>query len=143
MGLNQAMRISVDGMDAQRITQELIASNLANASTTRTVFGEPYKRKVAVYSEKPITFAQTLSRAENRLATGGGVKVEVVDDKAPFEKVYNPGHPDADEQGYVMMPNVKMSTEMASMVEASKYYEANITAFNATKKMLQDALQIQ
>ena len=143
MGLNQAMGISVDGMDAQRRTQELIASNLANASTTRTVFGEPYRRKIAVYSEKPMSFAQTLNQAENRLSTGGGVQVEVVEDKAPFDKVYNPGHPDADAQGYVLMPNVKMSTEYANMVEASKYYEANITAFNATKKMMQDALTIQ
>ena len=74
----------------------------------------------------------------------GGVEVaEVAEDQAPFTKVYNPSHPDADVQGYVSMPNVNLSDEMVDMVYVSRLYEANITAFNATKKMMQDTLQIQ
>jgi flagellar basal-body rod protein FlgC len=142
MGLNRAMDISVSGIEAQRITMELIASNLANINTTRTVYGGPYRRRVPVLSEKSISFAEELSRAERKLY-GGGVEVtEVVEDSSPFQKVYKPGHPDADEQGFVSLPNVDMSTEMVDLMYSSRLYEANITAFNATKKMMQDTLQL-
>jgi flagellar basal-body rod protein FlgC len=142
MGLNRAMDISVSGIEAQRITMELIASNLANINTTRTVYGGPYRRRVPVLSEKSLSFAQELSRAEHKLY-GGGVEVtEVVEDSSPFQKVYKPGHPDADEQGFVSLPNVDMSTEMVDLMYTSRLYEANITAFNATKKMMQDTLQL-
>ncbi|KPJ69787.1 flagellar biosynthesis protein FlgC [candidate division WOR-1 bacterium DG_54_3] len=142
MGLNRAMDISVSGIEAQRITMELIASNLANINTTRTVYGGPYRRRVPVLSEKSLSFAEELSRAERKLH-GGGVEVtEVVEDSSPFQKVYKPGHPDADEQGFVSLPNVDMSTEMVDLMYSSRLYEANITAFNATKKMMQDTLQL-
>jgi flagellar basal-body rod protein FlgC len=142
MGLNRAMDISVSGIEAQRITMELIASNLANINTTRTVYGGPYRRRVPVLSEKSISFAEELSRAERKLH-GGGVEVtDVVEDSSPFQKVYKPGHPDADEQGFVSLPNVDMSTEMVDLMYSSRLYEANITAFNATKKMMQDTLQL-
>ncbi|MBN2058466.1 MAG: flagellar basal body rod protein FlgC [Candidatus Saganbacteria bacterium] len=141
MGLDRALDISVSGLQAQRITQELIASNLANIGTTRTVYGGPYRRRIAVLGEKPISFADELSRAEASL--GGGVEVtEVVEDSSPFQKVYNPGHPDADADGFVELPNVNYSTEMVDMMYASRLYEANITAFNSTKKMMQDTLQL-
>lgn len=143
MSLEDALEISVSGITAQRITEELIASNLANINTTRSIYGGPYRRLVPVLSEKPLSFAQTLSAAEKKLRLGGGVEVmEVVQDATPFPKVYNPSHPDADQQGYVSLPNVKLSQEMADLVYTSKLYEANITAFNATKKMMQDTLQI-
>jgi flagellar basal-body rod protein FlgC len=147
MGLNQALEISVSGVEAQRRTMELISSNLANISTTRTIFGGPYRRRIAVLGEKPLTFKDELARAEGRLTSGlggGGVEVQnVVEDQTPFQKVYNPGHPDADAQGNVLMPNVNMANEMVEMVYVSKLYEANINAFNATKKMMQDTLQLQ
>lgn len=144
MGFDQVLEISVSAVEAQRRTMELISSNLANINTTRTVFGGPYRRKIAVLSEKPLSFQDELARAEGRLEGGGGVEVaDVVDDQTPFSKVYNPGHPDADAQGFVSMPNVNLSNEMVDLIYVSKLYEANITAFNATKKMMQDTLQLQ
>jgi flagellar basal-body rod protein FlgC len=143
MGLNRAMDISISGIEAQRLTLELIASNLANISTTRTIYGEPYRRRIAVLSEKPISFAQELSKAERKLGGGGVEVLDVVQDTAPFQKVYKPGHPDADAQGFVSLPNVNLSTEMVDLMYTSRLYEANITAFNASKKMMQDTLQLQ
>ncbi|OGB90248.1 flagellar basal body rod protein FlgC [candidate division WOR-1 bacterium RIFCSPHIGHO2_01_FULL_53_15] len=147
MGFNQALEISVSGIEAQRRTMELIASNLANINTTRTAYGGgPYRRKLSVLAEKPLSFSHELTAAENRLYGGlaGGVEVvDIVDDSTPFQKVYNPGHPDADAQGYVSMPNVNLSNEMVDMIYVSKLYDANITAFNATRKMMQDTLTMQ
>lgn len=144
MSFNQALQISVSAIEAERRTMELISSNLANITTTRTIYGEPYRRKLAVLAEKPLSFSDELNRAELRYgSSGGGVVVEeVVDDPSPFQKVYNPGHPDADPQGYVTMPNVDLSKEMVDLIQNSRLYEANITAFNATKKMMQDTLQL-
>lgn len=144
MGLDHAIDISVSGIEAQRRVMELIASNVANISTTRTLLGGPYRRKVAVLAEKPISFSDELARAETRLyGPSGGVEVlDVADDRTPFSKVYKPEHPDADTQGYLSLPNVNLATEMTDMVYTSKLYEANITAFNATKKMMQDTLQL-
>jgi flagellar basal-body rod protein FlgC len=145
MGLTRALDISVSAIEAQRIAQELIASNIANIDTTRTVYGGPYRRRIPVFGEKRISFAEELSRAEQKMmGVGGGVEVvDVVEDSSPFQKVYKPGHPDADEQGFVALPNVNLSEELVDQVLASKLYEANITAFNATKGMMQNTLQIQ
>jgi len=144
MGLNSALNISVSGVIAERDHMELISSNIANINTTRTLAGGAYKKKIAVYSEKPLSFEEELMRAEQKKAKGGGVQIaDVVDDRSPFHKVYNPSHPDADAQGFVNMPNVDLSTEMVDMVYSSKLYEANITAYNATKKMMTDTLTIQ
>ena len=145
MGLDQAFDISVTGIEAARVKQELIASNLANIDATRTLDGGPYRRKILVLGEKQMAFSEVLEREEAKL-TGrhsGGVKiVDIIDDMSPFPRVYNPGHPDADKFGYVSMPNVSMSQEMIDMVYTSKIYQANITAYNATKKMAQDTLQL-
>lgn len=140
--LDQAMDISVSGINASRTGMEIISSNLANIQTTRTAQGGPYRRKIAVYKEMPLDFSQELSRAESKMA--GGIEVaDIVEDQAPLQKVYNPGHPDADKDGFVAMPNISISKEMVDMVYVSRLYEANITAFNATKKMQQDTLSIQ
>jgi len=142
MGLMQAFDISVSGLDAQRTHMEVIASNLANINSTRSIYGGPYRRKVPVFAEQPLAFGEALRRAEARLA-GGGVEVAVVgEDMTPFQRVYDPGHPDADAEGFVSLPNVSMSKEMVDLVYVSRLYEANITAFNATKKMAQDTLLI-
>lgn len=144
MSLDEALEISVSGIEAQRRTMEMISSNIANINTTHSVYGGPYRRKIAVLTEKPLSFSAELAGAQLRLYGGTGVQVsDVVEDKAPFQKVYNPSHPDADAQGFVLMPNVNLSTEMADMVYVSRLYEANITAFNSTKKMFSDTLQIQ
>lgn len=142
MGLDSAMAISISGLQAERLTMELIASNLANMNSSRTVYGGPYRRRIPVYAEKELVFSDVLAQASGKVGRGGVEVAEVAEDTTPFQKVYQPGHPDADAQGYVSLPNVNYSTEMADMVEVSRLYEANITAFNATKKMMQDTLQL-
>ena len=142
MGLMQAFDISVSGLNAERAHLEIIASNLANINSTRSIDGGPYRRLVPVFAEQPLAFGEALRRAEARLS-GGGVRVsEVAQDPTPFQRVYDPGHPDADEQGFVSLPNVSMAKEMVDLTYASRLYEANITVFNATKKMAQDTLLI-
>ncbi|MBU0572988.1 MAG: flagellar basal body rod protein FlgC [Candidatus Margulisiibacteriota bacterium] len=142
MGIDRILDISSSAIEAERLQMELISSNIANANTTRTEDGGPYTRKVAVLEEKPLTFQDALAAAEEKLY-GGGVRVaEVVRDTSPYQKVYKPDHPDADINGFVELPNVDLSREMVDMVEVSKLYEANITVFNASKKMLQDTLTL-
>ncbi|MEK7376507.1 MAG: flagellar basal body rod protein FlgC [Candidatus Margulisiibacteriota bacterium] len=145
MSLSSALDISVSGIMAEKTHMELIASNTANINTTKSVGGGAYKRKIAVYTETPISFQDQLSSAQAKLAKKpGGVFVSIVDDaSSPAQKVYNPGHPDADLNGYVSLPNVSLATEMTDLVYSNQLYGANITVFNATKKMGQDALQIQ
>ena len=101
---------------------------------------------MAILSEEPLpSFATELAAAENRLERrGGGVRIsDVVEDSTPFPKVYKPSHPDADAQGFVSLPNVNYAAEMTDMVLTQRLFEANVTAFNATKKMMQDTLQLQ
>jgi flagellar basal-body rod protein FlgC len=142
VGLDQAMDISVSAINANRVHMEIISSNLANINTTRTEQGGPYRRKIPVFAEKPLDFPEALTKAEQKLA--GGIEVaEIAEDPTPFQKVFNPGHPDADSQGFVALPNVSMAKEMVDMVYVSKVYEANVTAYNATKKMATDTLTIQ
>ncbi len=145
MGLNNAMDISVSGINAERNHMEMISSNIANIDTTKTSDGGTYKRKIAVYYEKPLSFGTELEKAQRKIeGLSGGVDVKAVDDNTtPMQRVYNPSHPDADENGYVTLPNVSIATEMTDLVYTSKVYEANVNMFNATKKMIQDTLQIQ
>ncbi len=120
--------ISASGLNAQRLRLDLVAENLANVETTRTAEGGAYKRLQAVLEAD---------------ATTGGVQVSSVkaDDSAP-QRVYKPGHPDADAEGYVAMPNVNPIEEMVDLVSATRAYEANVTALNASKAMTQKALDI-
>ncbi|MBI5700659.1 flagellar basal body rod protein FlgC [Candidatus Saganbacteria bacterium] len=144
MGISRALEISISAIEAEKLRMEAISSNIANVNTTRTLDGGPYKRREVLFLEKPLSFDEELYIANNKIEKKtGGVKVaEIVEDKTPLQKVYNPTHPDADKNGMVQMPNVKLSKEMVDMVESSKMYEANITAYNTTKKMMQDTLQI-
>ena len=146
MGLMNAFNISSSAIQAERLHMEVIASNIANINTTRTSDGTPYVRKTLLYSEVPMpSFSTELERAQSRLESPlGGVAVHVAEDRSSaMPKVYSPGHPDADENGYITLPNVSLPVEMADMVYVSKLYEANVTALNATKKMESDTLQIQ
>ena len=146
MGLYRALEISRSGIDAEIIAQEYIASNIANINTTRTLYGEPYRRLIPVLKSNPLSFATELEVAEGRLEAqeSGGVEVaEVVQDKTSFRKVYDPSHPDADRDGYVSYPNVDLSKELVDKIAASQIYSANISAFNASKKMIQDTLTLQ
>jgi len=144
MEQSRALAISADGIEAQRRVLELIASNIANMNTTRTIQGGPYRRKVAIVTEKPLIFSEILGSEENKLMEiGGGVRVaDVIDDPTPLPKVYKPGHPDADVQGFVFLPNVSQAQEMTDLVSATKLSEANMTVFKATKQMLQSSMQL-
>lgn len=142
MNFLDSLDISSTGLSAQRIRMNLISSNLANINTTRTENGEPYKRKDAVFETAPNSdFEEVLNdRLDEAL---NGVKVaRIVEDDRPFVEKYDPGHPDADENGYVRLPNVNMVEEMVNMISASRGFEANATAIRATKDMASAALKI-
>jgi flagellar basal-body rod protein FlgC len=139
-----AFDINASGLTAQRLRLDVISQNIANAETTRTENGTPYRRKVVIFQEKEgqKQFSDYLNDA-SKSKIGGGVEVtRIAEDASELKKEYNPGHPDADENGYVTMPNVNVTTEMVDMISASRSYEANITALNSAKSMLQKALEI-
>lgn len=120
---------------------DTIANNLANVNTTRTANGGPYRRQMLVYAER--SQVGSVLRAPPLKWNGNGVRVlGIVEDDSPPRLVYDPGHPDADEQGYVGMPNVNVVTEMVDMIGASRAYEANLAAMNAAKSMALKALEI-
>lgn len=144
MGLFQGFNISASGMTAERFRIDTIAENIANINTTRTESGEPYRRKIVTFEEKKVTpFSTYYSTSRERLV-GNGVKVSSVksDMETDFIMEYDPSHPDADENGYVRKPNVNTVTEMTNLIDATRAYEANTTAFNASKSMVQAALKI-
>ena len=132
MGLISTLRVSASGLSAERLRMDLIADNLANANTTRTPDGQPYRRKVAIFA--PI--------APTPHMPGGVRVVQIAQDLSPPRMVYDPSHPDADANGYVAYPNVEMVHEMVDMITASRAYEANIQAFNAAKDMFLRTLDI-
>jgi len=126
---------------------DVISSNMANVDSTRAtqVNGEwvPYRRKSVVLEPKENNFSSFLNVAMNRSEVGNGVKVtRIVEDDTPFKEVYDPEHPDANEFGYVQMPNVDPLREMVDLISASRSYEANVTVLNASKGMLMKALEI-
>ncbi len=138
-----AMNISATGMTAQRTRLDVISQNIANVNTTRDADGNVYRRKSVIFEEKNyVSFHDTLIHATGTL--GKGVKIsEIFEDTTEEGKlVYDPSHPDANEDGYVMYPNVNTVTEMTDMIDASRSYEANVTAFNASKSMELKALDI-
>lgn len=145
MGLFQSFDISATGMTAQRFRTDIIAQNIANVNTTRTEDGTPYRRKIVTFGEKQLTpFSDYYSTSRNASKVGNGVKVTQVteDYETDFTKEYDPSHPDADEDGYVSYPNVNTVTEMTNLIDATRAYEANTTAFDASKSMAQAGLQI-
>ncbi|WP_456433503.1 flagellar basal body rod protein FlgC [Thermosulfuriphilus sp.] len=138
MKLLDALKLAADGLAAQRVRLNIASMNLANANTTRTLEGGPYRAKSVVFVASPLKdFASTLEEA---LET---VKVaRIVDDPSPFKEVYDPGHPDADERGIVLYPNVNVMEQMIDLLTASRAYEANLTAISITKSMAMKALDI-
>ena len=135
MRMFRAMDINASALGAQRLRLDLIAANIANANTTRTPEGGPYRRKVPV-------FAEELQLAAGSYALSGGRVLAVLEDQSPFRQVYDPAHPDADADGYVLYPNVNIVNEMVNLMEAGRAYEANVTAFNMSKEMFKAALSI-
>ena len=142
MGFFNSMDVSASGMTAQQLRTDIISQNLANINTTRTEDGTPYVRKTVVVAQKGASFSSILNSAIG--TTGQGVKVVSVEDdtETDMRMVYDPSHPDADENGYVTYPNVDTVTEMTNMIDASRSYEANVTAFNASKSMLLKTLEL-
>jgi flagellar basal-body rod protein FlgC len=144
MSLFQSFDISASGMTAERFRTDIIAENIANVNTTNTEDGGPYRRKVVTFSEKEITpFSEYFTKSRNGWV-GNGVKITQVteDYETEFNATYDPANPDADENGYVYYPNVNTVTEMTNLIDATRAYEANATAFNASKSMAQTGLQI-
>ena len=144
-----ALRIAASGLSAQRARMEIVAQNLANAETTRTQEGGPYRRQV-VRLEAVEPEIVSGGDADNAQATGndnvslaGGVRVAGIErDMRDGPLVYDPGHPDADSSGYVRMPNVDMTTELLDLMNARRIYEANATVFQVAKAMLRRAIDI-
>lgn len=144
MSLFKSINVSATGLTAERLRMDIISKNIANAETTRTSAGTPYRRQMPIFREQQSTaFADVLSEARGQFVTGSGVEVSAIkEDTSPFKRVFNPGHPDADSEGYVSMPNVDVVTEMINLISASRGYEANVTAMNATKAMAMKAMEI-
>ncbi|KAF2956458.1 flagellar basal body rod protein FlgC [Marinitoga sp. 38H-ov] len=131
------MDIAASGMTAERFRSEVISNNLANANTTRTENGEPYKRKVVTFKE---VLNNTVSSKNEQLS---GVRVSSIEeDNSPFKLVYDPSHPDANEEGYVKYPNVNVLREMVDLISAQRAYEANVAVINSAKTMFNSALSI-
>lgn len=156
-----ALNISASGLSAQRKKMDAIASNIANANTTRTENGEPYRRQIArLESEDVPAFEKILRKSRLRLLRTDkahfpfnpsvrvlnnkyqGVKAEIVRDPSDFLRVYDPTHPDADEDGYVLKPNVNVVSEMVDMINTTRSYEANISSIDSVKQMAKEALNI-
>ena len=145
MNLFKALDVSASGLTAQRLRMDLISENIANINTTRTEAGGPYRRKMAIFEARgpESGFAGILGKTLEQQKTGGGVRVAGInEDMSPFKMVYDPNHPDANEAGYVSMPNVNIVTEMVNMISATRSYEANVTATKASKDIALRALEI-
>lgn len=143
MSIFNSINVSASALTAEKTRIDIIAKNMANVNTTRSTGGMPYRRQMPVFQEdKGKSFSNYLSKYSNKV-NGEGVKVsKIVEDDSPFKLVYEPGHPDADENGYVKMPNVDIVKEMVDLISAQRSYDANVTAMNASKSMLMKALEI-
>lgn len=139
MNFLTTLELSATGLYVQRRRMDIIASNLANIETTRTDQGGPYRRKIVVMGEAPM--ADDFSEILNASMTGVEIK-EVVEDQTPFKRVYNPGHPDADADGYLKKPNIDLIIETTNMLMAKRAFEANMAAIKATRQMALKALEL-
>lgn len=145
MSIFKTFGVNASGMTAERYRMDIISQNVANANTTRTEDGTPYRRKVVRFEEKGtnvMDFGTMLNKARG-IDTGDGVKaVGVYEDQSDLTMVYDPSHPDANDDGYVFYPNVNIVTEMTNMIDAERAYQANATAFDASKTMAMKGLDI-
>jgi flagellar basal-body rod protein FlgC len=139
MDFTGAFKVCASGLAAQREKMDVIISNIANAATTRMPDGGPYKRRIAVFASEPVDGGFDSVLGDSLQV----VKVEgIVEDRNSLKKVYDPGHPDADENGFVTMPDINSIIEMSDMIMAHRAYEACVTAFDATKNMAMKTLEI-
>ena len=145
MALFTGMDINASGMSAQRLRMDVISENIANANTTRTKEGGPYVRKNVILQEKishTNSFGDVLNRTINGVSTGVKAIAITNDTDTDLNLVYDPSHPDADENGYVLYPNVNIVTEMTDLIDATRSYEANTTAFEASKNIASMGLKL-
>src|SRR5262249_41288910 len=142
MSLFSVLSIGASGMAAQRARAELLVENLANAETTRTPEGGPYRRKDAVFENAPASLPFTSVFAEQMEAPGGVQVAEIVTDARDPERRYLPGHPDADADGYVAFPRVNPAEDMVDLMGASRGYQANVAAIGAVKDMIQRSIDL-
>lgn len=143
MGVFSGMNISASGMTAQRTRLDIISENIANVNTTRDADGNVYNRKSVIFQEKDYpSFNETLLGVSGSVGKGVKISQIIEDTETAGRMVYDPSNPDADADGYVTYPNVNTVTEMTDMIDASRSYEANVTAFNASKNMQLKALDI-
>ncbi len=145
MSLYSSLDIASSGMTAQRLRMDLVASNIANASTTRTEQGGPFRRRLAIFATRTITpprtgYAPGQDWGKDLMPYQGVRVVGIGEDQRPFEIVYDPGHPDADEFGNVAYPNVDTITEMVDLIESNRAYEANMSVFETAKSLLMRTL---
>ena len=146
MSMFGGMEISGSALTAQRLRMNVTAENIANAETTKGADGNPYRRKEVTLQSvgQAGTFGSQLSRAmgSSGVAPGGVQATEIAEDQTNGKLVYDPSHPDADEQGYIRMPNVDTVTEMVDLIDAQRAYEANVTAMQAAKQMFSKTLEL-
>lgn len=146
MSFWDSIRISASGLTAQRLRLDVISNNIANAQTTRTAEGGPYKRQDVVFMPEGRRFSLpeiVAARRGEPVRAGGGVNVTTITtDEGEGQRIYDPTHPDADEEGYVLFPNVNLVTEMTNMLSATRSYEANLSVIDAAKRMALRALEI-
>lgn len=143
MSMFNGMNVSATGMTAQRFRMDVIAQNIANVNTTRDENGDVYRRKTVVFNQKStLNFGDTLYNSLNVYKPSGVRVTQVVEDMSDLKMVYDPSHPDADENGYVLYPNVDPVTEMTNLIDSSRAYEANVTAFNAAKAVAVKGLEL-
>ncbi len=145
MSLFKSFGVNASGMTAERFRMDIISQNVANANTTRTEEGTPYRRKVVTFHERTTDMKSfgTIFRKARGMDVGNGVKaMGVYEDQSDLTMVYDPSHPDANDDGYVLYPNVNIVTEMTNMIDAERAYQANATAFNASKSIAAKGLEI-
>lgn len=146
MAFLSSMNMVGSGLTAQQLRLDVISENITNINTTRTEDGGPYRRKVVVLEEKPMNsrFREALSQASEGLNTaGGGVRVaQIAEDPSDFKLTYDPTNPDANEDGYVEMPNVDLVKEISDAMATNQAYSANVTAFNVLKQVVAKGLEI-
>lgn len=154
MDIFSSFQIAASGLTAQRLRMDIISNNVANVETTRAEGGGAYQKQHVVFSAKLAEASGTLITQHRQISglgprtreleqVGRGVAVAAIEvDENPGPRVYDPNHPDADEEGFVAYPNVNLATEMTDMLSATRSYEANVTVFNALKSMATNALEL-
>ena len=137
MGFYTSIEVSATGLSAQRLAMDVIANNIANVNTTRTAEGGPFKRQLVVFAQKDEPSASAANALDDDPAKSraGVAAVGIIRDQSPDRLVYDPSHPDADQNGYLHMPNVDVVKEMVDMMAASRAYEANVTAIQEARAM--------